>query len=175
MLKYINKFDIIIIRYVNKTRNKVLDRIMPLITACGNLGILWIVLSFFLIRKEVTRKLGIMIISALILTMIIGEGIIKHIVKRKRPFINHKEEKLLISTPITYSFPSGHTASSFAVAGVFIETDSNICFLIITLATLITFSRLYLKVHYPSDVVCGGFIGFICAIIIVYLFHGTLS
>jgi len=152
-----------------------LDRIMPLITACGNLGILWIVISFFLIRKEVTRQLGLMIISALILTTVISEGIIKHIDKRKRPFIDHNEQKLLIAIPITYSFPSGHTASSFAVAGVFIEMDSSISLIIITLATLITFSRLYLKVHYPSDVIFGGFIGFICAIIVVYLFHGVLS
>ena len=115
-----------------------------------------------------------MILTALIITTIIGEGIIKKIVRRKRPFYDEDDKELLISKPITHSFPSGHTASSFAVATVFIKTDNAASLGIILLAGLIAFSRVYLGVHYPSDVIGGGIIGVLCGSITVIIFLGKL-
>lgn len=127
-------------------------------------------ISVLLITKKDYRVLGQTILIALVITTIIGEGIIKNIVKRKRPFYGDDDKELLISRPITYSFPSGHTASSFAVATVFIKTDNAASLEIMLLACLIAFSRIYLGVHYPSDVIGGGIIGTLCGLITVMLF-----
>ena len=171
MIEIFKKVDNTILRWINvKFRNKTFDKIMPIITSAGNLGIIWIVISVLLITKKDYRVLGQTILIALVITTIIGEGVIKNIVKRKRPFYGDDDKELLISRPITYSFPSGHTASSFAVATVFIKTDNAASLEIMLLACLIAFSRIYLGVHYPSDVIGGGIIGTLCGLITVMLF-----
>lgn len=171
MIEIFKKVDNTILRWINvKFRNKTFDKIMPIITSAGNLGIIWIVISVLLITKKDYRVLGQTILIALVITTIIGEGVIKNIVKRKRPFYGNDDKELLISRPITYSFPSGHTASSFAVATVFIKTDNAASLEIMLLACLIAFSRIYLGVHYPSDVIGGGIIGTLCGLITVMLF-----
>ena len=175
MIEIFKKVDNTILRWINvKFRNKTFDKIMPIITSAGNLGIIWIVISVLLITKKDYRVLGQTILIALVITTIIGEGIIKNIVKRKRPFYGDDDKELLISRPITYSFPSGHTASSFAVATVFIKTDNAASLEIMLLACLIAFSRIYLGVHYPSDVIGGGIIGALCGLITVILFMNKL-
>lgn len=171
MIEIFKKVDNTILRWINvKFRNKTFDKIMPIITSAGNLGIIWIVISVLLITKKDYRVLGQTILIALVITTIIGEGVIKNIIKRKRPFYGDDDKELLISRPITYSFPSGHTASSFAVATVFIKTDNAASLEIMLLACLIAFSRIYLGVHYPSDVIGGGIIGTLCGLITVMLF-----
>ena len=175
MVEIFKKVDNTILRWINvKFRNKTFDKIMPIITSAGNLGIIWIVISVLLMTKKDYRVLGQTILIALVITTIIVEGIIKNIVKRKRPFYGDDDKELLISRPITYSFPSGHTASSFAVAAVFIKTDNAASLEIILLACLIAFSRIYLGVHYPSDVIGGGIIGALCGLITVILFMNKL-
>lgn len=175
MREILKKVDNTIFRWINiKFSNKTFDKIMPVITSAGNLGIVWITISVLLMTKKDYRRLGQMILTALVITTIIGEGIIKNIVKRKRPFYGDNDKELLISKPITYSFPSGHTASSFAVATVFIKTDNAASLEIILLAGLIAFSRIYLGVHYPSDVIGGGIIGVLCGLITVVIFLGKL-
>ena len=76
----------------------------------------------------------------------------------------------MIPHPGTYSFPSGHTASSFAAATVFIRTDMRLTSLIVVIAVLISFSRLYLRVHYLSDVIGGVILGVFSGTIIVTMF-----
>ena len=168
MIEILKKIDNTIFRWINvKFRNKTFDKIMPIITSAGNLGIVWIIISVLLMTKQDYRVLGQMILMALIITTILGEGIIKHIVKRKRPFYGDSDKELLISRPITYSFPSGHTASSFAALAVFIQMNSKLGLIVSPIATLIAFSRVYLKVHYPTDVIFGMLLGFTCGITVV--------
>lgn len=170
MLDYIKEKDNEILSYINDNyRNKRLDKVMPIVTALGDLGIIWVVIGALLIRNLDYRKTGVMIFLALILTTIIGEGIIKHIVKRKRPTICISDS-ILIVKPSTYSFPSGHTASSFAVSAIFLNNSSIASGTIITIAILIAFSRLYLNVHYPSDVIAGGIIGLACGMLVAILY-----
>ena len=155
------------LKYISeRCRNKTFDRIMPIITMMGNLGIIWLIISSLMLLKVEDRIIGIGVILALMLTTIIGEGIIKHIVKRNRPFKNN-DEKLLINKPITYSFPSGHTASSFAALAVFLQMNGKLGVVVSPIATLIAFSRVYLKVHYPTDVIFGMILGFTCGISVV--------
>ena len=171
MIEILKKIDNTILRWINiKFRNKAFDKTMPIITSVGNLGIIWIVISVLLMTKKDYRVLVKTILIDLVITTIIGEGIIKNIIKRKRPFYDDDKKELLISRPITYSFPSGHTASSFAVATVFIKTDNAASLEIMLLACLIAFSRIYLGVHYPSDVIGGVIIGTLCGLITVMIF-----
>lgn len=159
MLKNIAKLDIKILDYINSNlRSKTLDTIMPIVTALGNLGLIWVALGVLMIRSLDYRRIGITIIFTLIVVTAIGEGIIKHVVKRQRPL---RKEDILIKEPITYSFPSGHTASSFAVAEIFFKNGSSISVIIFIIAMSIGYSRIYLRVHYPSDVILGAVLGVI--------------
>lgn len=167
MLKFFKIIDNKGLKYISeKCKNKIFDKIMPIITMMGNLGIIWLVISVLMLLKVEDRIIGISVILALILTTIIGEGIIKHIVKRNRPFQNYEDE-LLINKPITYSFPSGHTASSFAALAVFLQMNGKLGLIMSPIATLIAFSRIYLKVHYPTDVIFGIVLGITCGVSVV--------
>lgn len=167
MLNFLKIIDNKGLKYISeKCKNRTFDRIMPIITMMGNLGIIWLVISVLMLLKVEDRIIGISVILALILTTIIGEGIIKHIVKRNRPFQNYEDE-LLINKPITYSFPSGHTASSFAALAVFLQMNGKLGLIMSPIATLIAFSRIYLKVHYPTDVIFGIVLGITCGVSVV--------
>ena len=172
MKDLINKIDAFgekIIGFIYN-KNRFIDKLMIAVTLSGELGIIWIIISFFLFSRTKYTKEAIMVLLAIALASILGEGIIKHIVKRKRPFIKNNIRKLLISQPGTYSFPSGHTASSFAAATVFIRTDMRLTYLIVVIAILISFSRLYLRVHYLSDVIGGIILGVFSGTIVVMIF-----
>ena len=167
MLKFFKIIDNKGLKYISeKCKNRIFDRIMPIITMMGNLGIIWLIISVLMLLKVEDRIIGISVILALILTTIVGEGIIKHIVKRSRPFQNYEDE-LLINKPITYSFPSGHTASSFAALAVFLQMNGKLGLIMSPIATLIAFSRIYLKVHYPTDVIFGIVLGITCGVSVV--------
>ena len=172
MKDLINKIDAFgdkIIGFIYN-KNRFIDKLMIAVTLSGELGIIWIIISFFLFSRTKYTKEAIMVLLAIALASILGEGIIKHIVKRKRPFIKNNIIKLMISHPGTYSFPSGHTASSFAAATVFIRTDMRLTYLIVVIAILISFSRLYLRVHYLSDVIGGIILGVFSGTIVVMIF-----
>jgi len=172
MLNSFQNIDIKLLYFINTYLSfPLLDRIMTIITQIGNGGIVWIMFSIYLIHSTNYRMEGYMVIISLVLTAIIGEGIIKHLIRRARPFIKINQRALLISMPITYSFPSGHAASSFAVAGVFIIMNSDISIYITILASLIAFSRLYLNVHYPSDVLTGMLLGLLCSTVVCNVFN----
>lgn len=167
MVKFFKAIDNKGLKYISeKCQNRTFDKMMPIITMMGNLGVIWFVISSLMFLKVEYRIIGIGVILAVALTTIIGEGIIKHIVRRSRPF-QDKEEKLLINKPITYSFPSGHTASSFAALAVFLQMNGKLGLIVSPIATLIAFSRVYLKVHYPTDVIFGMMLGFTCGISVV--------
>ena len=143
---------------------------MLIITSMGNGGIVWLLLSIYLIYSNNYIMEGYMVISYMLLTTILGEGVIKNIIKRSRPLVKFNQRILLIKKPMTYSFPSGHAASSFAVAGVFIIMNTDISIYVTILAILIAFSRLYLNVHYLSDVLTGIILGLLCSILVCNIF-----
>jgi len=161
--KKINRIDNYILFVIKKyCKNKFLDILMPLTTKLGNLGFIWIMMAMVLILDKPYRAIGNSVILTLIVGTAMGEGIVKHVVRRVRP-CKYKNYNLLISMPITYSFPSGHALSSFAVAGVLSMSFSQYKFIFFGIAFLIAFSRLYLDVHYPTDVVAGIVLGILCS------------
>lgn len=139
--------------------NPFFDLLMPFITALGNYGAIWFVFSLLLLARKRTRRWGIMSVLALFAALLSGEFIIKNIVARARPFTHIPGLSLLIPKPLTYSFPSGHTASSFAAATVIAFMDKRLGRWALVLAALIAFSRLYLSVHYITDILAGILLG----------------
>ena len=164
IVTFINELDVGILRGIQDVfQSSLLDKVMPIITSLGNGGVLWIIISLMLIITKKYRKAGIIALMALLITTILGEVIIKNIIQRARPFIDNEGIKLLIPEPTSFSFPSGHTGSSFASAFALAVNIKGYGRLFLLLAALIAFSRLYLYVHYPSDILGGIVLGALSA------------
>ncbi|UZQ52175.1 phosphatase PAP2 family protein [Clostridium kluyveri] len=164
MMSLIQKLDNYILYAIKKyVQNKYLDILMTIITAMGNLGLIWIIIAVALLLDKPYRLIGYIVIFTLVVSTIVGEGIIKHIVRRVRPCNQQDNVSLLIRKPISYSFPSGHTVSSFAAAEVLSMYFTQYKLTFIAIAFLIALSRLYLYVHYPSDIIAGIIVGILCS------------
>ncbi len=157
-------FDYSILNFIqDHMRCGLLDAIVPKITMLGNWGLLWIAVSAILMLKKKSRKIGITLIAGLLMGLIIGNGILKNLVARPRPCWGDIPFERLIANPTDYSFPSGHTLSSFIAAITLYRADKRPGIAALVLAALIAFSRLYLYVHYPSDVLGAIALAFIIA------------
>lgn len=134
------------------------------ITSLGNSGWFWIVLSILLVIPQRTRKIGITALAALLIGALITNVALKNLVARIRPYEVVDGLKLIIERQHDYSFPSGHTCASFAAALVYYKMGPRKWGIpAVVLASLIAFSRLYVGVHYPSDVLGGLLIGVFAA------------
>ncbi|EOR27542.1 MULTISPECIES: phosphatase PAP2 family protein [Clostridium] len=176
MWEYINFIDLRILEIIRTYfSSSFMDSIMVLITKLGDRGLIWIIISVILLVSKKYKRIGITMIVALLLTSIIGEGIIKNIIQRPRVFNSINDIELIIKAPSSYSFPSGHTASSFAAAMVLGYYIKEYKYLFYFLAFLVAFSRLYLWVHYPSDIVGGMIFGIICGYIAIKIINNIVT
>ncbi len=140
--------------------NDYLTPVMKFITALGNSGIFWIILCLALMIYKPTRRLGIYCTAALALEYFCCTVIIKNIVKRGRPYTKIEGLTPLIKKPGQYSFPSGHASAALAVSYTLLrKAPKKFSIPIFILGLLICFSRLYVAVHYPSDVLGGAVLG----------------
>ncbi len=145
-------------------RNPILDPVMKVVTTLGNAGILWIVLTLLLLIFPKTRRIGWMSACALLFSLLINNILLKNLVARTRPYYVVEGLIPLIKKPAEFSFPSGHAGSSFASACVlYRRLPKKFGVPILILAILISFSRLYVGVHYPSDVLAGALTGLLCS------------
>lgn len=145
-------------------RNPVLDPVMQVITSLGNAGIIWILLTIFLLAFRRTRKIGIMSACALVCSLLVNNILLKNLVARVRPYIAVEGLVPIVPRPSEFSFPSGHAGSSFASGSVLYRRLPKKCGIpILILAILISFSRLYVGVHYPTDVLAGMLTGIGCS------------
>ncbi|MDE6883079.1 MAG: phosphatase PAP2 family protein, partial [Lachnospiraceae bacterium] len=134
-------------------RNPVMTPILRLITTLGNGGAVWIALTILLLCIPRTRKAGCMALAALLGTLLVNNMILKNLVARTRPYEVIEGLTYIVRKPVDYSFPSGHAGCSFAVACVmFRRLSGRYGVPALILAILIALSRLYVGVHYPSDV-----------------------
>lgn len=141
-----------------------MDGIWKTITHLGDAGWFWILLGILLLIPKKTRKAGIAALMALAIGALITNVALKNIVARIRPYEVVEGLKLLIEPQLDFSFPSGHTCASFGAALAmysFLERKWGIPLVI--LAVLISLSRLYVGVHYPTDVIGGAVVGVLAA------------
>ena len=176
MINQIYEWDFMLLEMIQKLRTPVLDRIMSFITHLGSAGAIWILIAIIFIIGRKTRISGIKIAVGLALGLAIGTLGMKHLFMRERPFTFEDAlitlENLLISAPSDrYSFPSGHTLSSFTSAWLVLMYNKKIGTAAVILAALISFSRMYLYVHYPTDVICGAILGTVFGLCAIKLYN----
>lgn len=148
----------------NQFRTPFGDFVMPLISKAGERRIIWLVLSGLLCVFPKYRKAGVTMLTALALDVLLCNVMLKPLVGRMRPFTVNTGMELLINAPKDFSFPSGHTAASFAAAFALLFVKNKLWIPSMILASLIAFSRLYLYVHYPTDVLAGILLGLIVSV-----------
>ena len=156
--------DQVIMNFVQQNlHNAVTDIVFPIITMLGENGFIWLLLIFILLLNKKHRRCGGMLLLALALTFLLGEFVLKPIIARPRPFMDDPSVALLIPPPNGFSFPSNHASSSFAVATMLCFYHKKAGIAALVLAALIAFSRVFLFVHYPTDVMAGAALGILCA------------
>ena len=136
-----------------------LDAVLPLITRTADHGELWIILALVLLAIRSQRKYGAAVACGLVLDLVSCNLLLKPLVGRIRPFAVNTAVELLVKAPLDASFPSGHTAASFAAVFALRGSGSPLWKPALAVAILIAFSRLYLYVPWPSDVLGGALRG----------------
>lgn len=154
--------DFQLLEAVKALRSGMMTDIMVLITMLGDKGIFWGSTALILCIFPKTRKSGILMIAALAGTYVISTICLKSLFARVRPCVVNPAD-LIYPCPGGYSFPSGHSISSFAAAGVLFFRHEKFGAAALVLAALIAFSRIYLYVHFTSDVLMGACLGLFAA------------
>ncbi len=163
-------FDLPILEWIQgNLQSGFMDTIMPIITMFGDDGIFWIGFALILLFFRKTRKTGLGMLIAMMIGLLICNVTLKPLIARIRPYDLQAElgvnVKLLIGAMHDFSFPSGHTIASFEAATVLLKNSKKMGIPAMILAVLIAFSRLYLYVHYPTDVIFSVFAGILFAFI----------
>ena len=168
-------FDLPILDWIAENLwNPVLDAVMPVVTKLGDAGIFWIACAVVMLIIPKTRKTGCAMGLALIMGLLLCNVTLKPLVARIRPYDFQLEEfqrtiPLLIEAEHDFSFPSGHTIASFEASVALLLGNKKLGIPAIILASVIAFSRLYLYVHYPTDVLASVILGVGLAFLATFL------
>lgn len=173
-------FDLSVFQWIQSIQNDFLDALMVGITTLGNAGAVFIVLGLALMFTKKYRKAGFGVLLALLVMLLCNDLFLKEFFARPRPFnlFGTDPEKYavwgteyvfpeLVHKPSSFSFPSGHTASAFAAAIALLWYDRKLGIPVTVFAALMGFSRIYVQVHYCTDVLFGALSGAVCALIAV--------
>ena len=179
---FATSFDLPILEWIQENvANGFLDFLMPIITIFGDAGIFWIACAAVMLIFPKTRKTGLAMGVALVMGLLVCNICLKPLVARMRPLVYEVDilgksaaellhsGQLLVGKPSDFSFPSGHTIASFEAAGVLMLNNKKLGIPALVLAILIAFSRMYLFVHYPTDVLVSVVLGTLFAILANYL------
>ena len=140
-------------------RSPIMDLLMTAITTLGNHGLVWLIPAGILLLTPKHRKAGVAVLAGLALEVVCCNLVLKPLVGRIRPCDVNPAVQLLVARPDDFSFPSGHTGASFAAVSALYFSRSRLWIPSLILAVLIAFSRLYLYVHYPTDILAGALLG----------------
>lgn len=178
-MDFITGIDFSILDFIyNNIRCDFLDPIMAGISFFADKGIGWIILGLILLIPRKTRPAAACALAAMIVGLLCGELVIKHLIPRERPFIvyeayHNSPIPFVLNTgkPTGSSFPSGHTVCSFAAAVCFFKINKPVGFAALVFALLVGFSRLYNYVHFPSDVLGGMILGIAAGLVMMLIFR----
>lgn len=182
-MTFIASLDYRLLSAIAAARHELLTAVLIFITRLGDHGAVWLVLAAICLARRKTRPCGVAMLLALLLSLLVGNLTLKPLIARARPFETYPELVSLIAQG-GFSFPSAHAMSSFAAGfacHLFMRKSGRhlIGIFCLLLASGIAFSRVYVGVHYPSDVLCGALIGIVLAIISTALtqriFHQKIS
>jgi undecaprenyl-diphosphatase len=164
MLEWLLALDGGILLWIQANLRGPLDTLVSGYTHLGDAGILWIVVTLVLLIFKRTRRAGAASALALILSVLCTNVVLKHLVSRPRPWLDVAGLVNLVNESDPNSFPSGHTSAALAAACAWWRTLPQrwMKWLAMVLAVLMGLSRLYVGVHYPSDVVVGALVGIFC-------------
>lgn len=155
----------------------VLDKMMIFISSMGNEGMCWIILALLFLllgcRSRVWRYRGVMLTSAMLADVLLCNVILKPLVNRTRPYVLLGYDTIM-PPPGDASFPSGHTAISFAAAAALYALNKKWGIAAYVFSVLMGFSRLYLGMHFPTDVLAGAIVGWLAAKAALYLLQRHL-
>ncbi|MDR1299031.1 MAG: phosphatase PAP2 family protein [Oscillospiraceae bacterium] len=153
-----------------RLRTDALDYVMIALSFIGNAGAVWLAICAAMAARKQQRRQGALLFACLALCFIVNNVIIKNAVARARPFEAMEGLRILVRAPRDWSFPSGHAASGFAAAFAISRMYGRRAALAsYAAAALIAISRVYVGVHYPSDIVAGALFGTLCAAALFYL------
>ena len=156
--RYIDKN---LVQFISNRRIKSFTAFMKLMSRIGD-GLAWFILCVVFLAIDIYAGLALTISS---ITQVLLQIVIKRIFSRQRPFVRYGEISNVIAPPDRFSFPSGHTAGAFTIVFVFYYFYTVLFIPMLIIATLIAFSRIYLGLHYPTDVLAGVILGLISALI----------
>lgn len=175
-------FDLGVFQWIQSIQNGFLDALMVGVTTLGNAGAIFIILGLTLLFTKKYRKAGLAVLVALIVMLLCNDLFLKEFFARVRPFnlFESNPEKYavwgteyvfpeLVHKPSSFSFPSGHTASAFAAATALLWHSRKWGIPTMIFAAFMGFSRIYVQVHYCTDVIGGIISGAICGLIAVLI------
>jgi undecaprenyl-diphosphatase len=150
--------------WVVEHRIAAFDWFFEALSYAGSFGIVWLVIAVAISGFSWSRPWLWTRVGAAILLAESVSGALKLWVERDRPPVSHPVPETLVELPSTYSFPSGHATVSFACATVLVLAVPRLRVPLFAFAALISFSRVYVGVHYPFDVLAGAVLGVAIAI-----------
>ena len=166
----LNQFEIGILDFIRDTFScKFLDYFFVGITRLSDKGIFWIILAIVLLCFKKTRKTGICLGAVLLIGEILGNQILKKIFERPRPYTVNPSVELVIEKLSSFSFPSGHSRCAVECAIAIYANNKKWGIAAIVLAVLTCLSRIYLYVHYPTDVLAGAALGIIDGLLAIFI------
>ena len=158
--------DFNILYAIQSIRTPFLDQLfVDLTTIAGNYGQVWLVIGFILLFFKKTRRCGLVVLLSYCMVYVVGQYVLKDLIARPRPCHIDETIELLVSRPSSYSCPSTHSGWAFAAATSIFLNNKKFGLLTYIVAILIAFSRLYLFVHFPTDVLLGIVLGILFAYI----------
>ncbi len=172
MTEWITGFDFnILYALQDSIRCEFLDFVCAFLSIAFEGGILWFITALVMAFFPRTRTASLALVSSVILTYFIGELLMKNLIMRDRPCVVDPSVPLAIELPKSFSFPSGHTGSSFAAAFGIFFFNKKIGIPAVVVAALVGLSRLYLFVHFPTDVLAGALLGTLLAYMVYRIFR----
>ncbi|MBP9478756.1 MAG: phosphatase PAP2 family protein [Sebaldella sp.] len=168
----LNIIDQSFINFISTIHNSILDKIMIIFTSLGDDGIIWIILLLILLGIKKTRKVGFLMLVSVLLALFFND-LLKDVFNRERPY-TYLNIVPLVKASRTSSFPSSHTSVAFAVLGVYSYFKLKYKPIIAIMAFGIGFSRIYLNLHYFTDVLAGIGLGLGISYIVIYMYSHIL-